>query len=100
MDVYLDAPCEPIYDVLQLDSLDCLPHRSILFIGWKEPQRDSLFAEWLDGREQTVVGNRSFTIVGQKKIRFKPLRIKNNVAIEQAKPVKLRIDTTKLKNIE
>lgn len=100
MDIYLDAPCEPIYDVVQLDSLDCLPHRSILFIGWKEPQRDSLFAEWLDGREQTVVGNRSFTIVGQKKIRFKPIRIKNNVAIEQVKPVKLRIDTTKLKNIE
>ena len=70
----------------------------MLFIGWKEPQRDSLFAEWLTKREQTVVGNRSFTIVGQKKIRFKPLRI--NEDIEQAKPVKLRIDTTKVKKIE
>lgn len=91
MDIYLDAPCEPIYDVEQLDSLDCLPHRSVLFIGWKEPQRDSLFAEWLKGREQTVVGNRSFTIVGKRKLRIK-LR-------EEVKPLRLQIDSTKLKTI-
>jgi hypothetical protein len=99
MDVYLGQPCEPIYDVEQLDSLDCLPHHSILFIGWKEPQRDSLFATWLEGREQTVVGNRSFTIVGRRKIRLKPLKLKEGAQV-QMQPVKLQADTTKLKQIE
>jgi hypothetical protein len=99
MDIYLGQPCEPIYDVEQLDSLDALPHRSVLFIGWKEPQRDSLFAKWLEGREQTVVGNRSFTIVGSKKMKFKPLTIKD-VEHEKILPIKLKIDKSKLQKTE
>ena len=92
MDIYLNQPCEPIYDVEQLDSLDCLPHRSVLFIGWKEPQRDSLFAKWLEGRKQTIVGNRSFTVVGRERPRIK-LR-------KEAQHIKLQVDSTKLQMIQ
>ena len=103
MDIYLGQPCEPIYDVEQLDSLDRLPHRSILFIGWKEPQRDSLFAEWLDGREQTVVGNRSFIIIGGSPFGRHHL-IKPQMPGKQLrtdiKVTNLQIDSTRLNKIK
>ena len=91
MDVYLGKPCEPILDIEQLDSLESLARRTILFVGYKEQQRDSLFAEWLEGRKRTEVGNYSFTIVGGKKLRLKLL--------DEAKPTTLQIDSTKLKKI-
>lgn len=104
MDVYLGKVCERIDNTAQLDSLDRQPQRTILFIDHKDPQRDSLLAQWLDRREQRAVGNHSFTIVGGSAFGSGPLfrtkTIDKEIRSDIAPMEEVKVDSTKLIIIE
>ncbi len=66
MDAYLGRSPERIENLQQLDSMECLPVRTVLFTGWKEPKRDAAFAEWLSLHEVIEEGQYGVTVIGGK----------------------------------
>ena len=66
MDVYLEKQLDYIGTVSQLDSLDNLPHKSILFVRAKELSREKEFAGWISNRSPGgSTGEYSWYIVGK-----------------------------------
>lgn len=51
IDAYLGQKLERMSTVAQLDSLDCLPQKTILFVRYSEIRRDEKFRDWLSSRE-------------------------------------------------
>lgn len=67
MDVYLHCPVEYIDSVEQLDSLERLPYKTILFVRNKDTRREEAFGEWTNARSANwSEGNyRWYTLGGQ-----------------------------------
>ncbi|MFT3738650.1 MAG: hypothetical protein QM786_07810 [Breznakibacter sp.] len=51
MDVFIGRPLEHIESVNQLDSLDKLPQKTILFVRTRDTRREKEFGEWVSARQ-------------------------------------------------
>lgn len=74
LDVYLKQPLSYIENVRQLDSLDNLPQKHILFVRGTEIRREEAFKEWLAPREAAwSIDRYSWYIVGGAVTALPPL---------------------------
>ena len=65
MDVFLNQSLEFITNMEQLDSLNSLPQKTILYVRKKEILRDEAFREWIDQRQSNwSFGDNAWYVIG------------------------------------
>ena len=66
MDVYLGKPLAYVGTVEQLDSLDNLPRKTILFVRAREARREKAFSQWTEARQsEWTAGEFGWYILGE-----------------------------------